>query len=96
MSNFSHRKELCNSEDVDEDELLATLTNEELQELEREMAAIDLDENTPIGLRQRDQTAKQPTGSFSREALLRHWQDETNKLLEKNRPGISPAQVSGR
>ncbi|KAL7867894.1 hypothetical protein SRHO_G00092780 [Serrasalmus rhombeus] len=70
MSSFGYRKELHKYEDVDEDELLATLTNEELQELEREMADIDPDENTPIGLRQRDQTAKQPTGTFCREALL--------------------------
>ncbi|XP_036432046.1 leiomodin-2a [Colossoma macropomum] len=85
MSSFGYRKELHKYEDVDEDELLATLTNEELQELEREMADIDPDENTPIGLRQRDQTAKQPTGTFCREALLKHWQNDTHKLLETER-----------
>ncbi|XP_017569150.1 leiomodin-2a [Pygocentrus nattereri] len=81
MSSFGYRKELHKYEDVDEDELLATLTNEELQELEREMADIDPDENTPIGLRQRDQTAKQPTGTFCREAL----QNDPHKLLEMER-----------
>uniref|UniRef100_W5K018 Leiomodin-3 n=1 Tax=Astyanax mexicanus TaxID=7994 RepID=W5K018_ASTMX len=82
MSSFGYRQELNKYEDVDEDELLATLTSEELQELEREMAEIDPDENTPIGLRQLDQTAKQPTGPFCREALLKHWQNETHKLQE--------------
>ncbi|KAI4873596.1 hypothetical protein NFI96_030683, partial [Prochilodus magdalenae] len=85
MSGFGYRKELNKYEDVDEDELLATLTNEELQELEREMNDIDPDENTPIGLRQRDQTAKQPTGSFCRKALLKHWQNNTHKPLEMDR-----------
>ncbi|KAL7858137.1 hypothetical protein AOLI_G00182390 [Acnodon oligacanthus] len=85
MSSFGYRKELHKYEDVDEDELLASLTSEELQELEREMADIDPDENTPIGLRQRDQTAKQPTGTFCREALLKHWQNNTHKLLETER-----------
>ncbi|XP_072529495.1 leiomodin-2a [Salminus brasiliensis] len=82
MSNFGYKEELHKYEDVDEDELLATLTSEELQELEREMAEIDPDENTPIGMRQWDQTAKQPTGPFCREALLKHWQRETLKLRE--------------
>ncbi|KAL6106222.1 uncharacterized protein ACO6RY_10144 [Pungitius sinensis] len=70
-------------EEVDEDELLIALSSEELQELERELAA--LDDTVPIGLRQRDQTARGPTGAFDRAALLKHWEDENRKLLRDER-----------
>uniref|UniRef100_A0A8D0AJL0 Leiomodin-3 n=1 Tax=Sander lucioperca TaxID=283035 RepID=A0A8D0AJL0_SANLU len=83
MSTFGYRRELKKYEEVDEDELLATLSSEELQELERELA--DLDDNVPIGLRQKDQTAKTPTGSFDRDALLKYWEDENKKLVEDER-----------
>uniref|UniRef100_A0A673IDY4 Leiomodin-2-like n=1 Tax=Sinocyclocheilus rhinocerous TaxID=307959 RepID=A0A673IDY4_9TELE len=87
--------ELSKYEDLDEDELLASLTAEELQELEKELADIDPDDNLPIGLRQRDQTAKTPTGTFSRDALMKYWENETRKLLEEERIGsTSPRQVS--
>ncbi|XP_051740250.1 leiomodin-2a [Ctenopharyngodon idella] len=82
MSNFGYRKELGKYEDIDEDELLASLTSEELQELEKVMAEMEPDENIPTGLRQEDQTAKRPTGTFCREALLKYWEDETHRLLE--------------
>ncbi|XP_073327835.1 leiomodin-2a [Pagrus major] len=80
MSTFGYHTELKKYEEVDEEELLATLSSEELQELERELD--DLDDNVPIGLRQKDQTAKTPTGSFDRDALLKYWEDENKKLLE--------------
>ncbi|XP_073687745.1 leiomodin-2a [Garra rufa] len=82
MSNFGYHKELGKYEDVDEDELLASLTLEEIQELEKVMAEIEPDKNIPTGLRQEDQTAKQPTGTFCREALLKYWEDESHRLLE--------------
>uniref|UniRef100_A0A672NX01 Leiomodin-2 n=1 Tax=Sinocyclocheilus grahami TaxID=75366 RepID=A0A672NX01_SINGR len=87
MSTFGYRRELSKYEDLDEDELLASLTAEELQELEKELADIDPDDNLPIGLRQRDQTAKTRTGTFSREALMKYWENETRKLLEEERIG---------
>ncbi|KAK5866835.1 hypothetical protein PBY51_011378 [Eleginops maclovinus] len=83
MSTFGYGKELKKHEEVDEDELLATLSSEELQELERELAA--LDDNVPIGMRQKDQTAKTQTGTFDRDALLKYWEDENMKLLEDER-----------
>ncbi|KAM9854965.1 leiomodin-2a [Aulostomus maculatus] len=82
MSTFGYQRELKKYEDVDEDELLATLSSEELQELERELADIDPDDDVPIGQRQKDQTAKTPTGTFDRDALLKYWEDE-NKLENK-------------
>lgn len=93
MSTFGYRRELKKYEEVDEEELLATLSSEELQELERELA--DLDDNVPIGLRQKDQTAKTPTGNFDRDALLKYWKDENKKLLEDERMESNTGQVSG-
>ncbi|XP_071316367.1 leiomodin-2a [Trachinotus anak] len=81
MSTFGYRRELKRYEEVDEDELLSTLSSEELQELERELADLDPDNNVPIGLRQKDQTAKTPTGNFDRDALLKYWEDENKNLL---------------
>ncbi|XP_051238467.1 leiomodin-2a [Dicentrarchus labrax] len=83
MSTFGYSRELKKYEEVDEDELLATLSSEELQELERELA--DLDDNIPIGLRQKDQTAKTPTGTFDRDSLLKYWEDENKKLVQDER-----------
>ncbi|XP_074489639.1 leiomodin-2a [Sebastes fasciatus] len=90
MSTFGYRKELKKYEEVDEDELLATLSSEELQELEREL--VDLEDNVPIGMRQKDQTAKTPTGNFDRESLLKYWEDENKKLLEDERTESNAGQ----
>ncbi|XP_076589606.1 leiomodin-2a [Chaetodon auriga] len=83
MSTFGCRRELKKYEEVDEDELLAALSSEELQELEREL--VDLDDNVPIGMRQKDQTSETPTGTFDRDALLKYWEEENKKLLEDKR-----------
>lgn len=70
-------------EDINEDELLASLTSEEIQELEKVVAEMERDdENIPIGLKQEDQTAKRPTGTFSRENLLKYWENDNNRLIE--------------
>lgn len=94
MSCFGYRRELSKYEDVDEDELLASLSPEELAELEKELTDIAPDDNIPIGLRQRDQTDKTPTGTFSREALMKYWETETRKLLEDEISGSSSKAVS--
>ena len=91
---FGYRRELSKYEDVDEDELLASLSAEELAQLEKELLDIEPDQNLPIGLRQRDQTDKTPTGTFSREALSKYWEDETRKLLEEERAGGEGRPVS--
>lgn len=96
MSTFGYRRELKKYEEVDEDELLATLSCEELQELEKELADLDPDDNIPIGLRQKDQTAKIPTGLFDRDALLKYWEDENTNLLEGEMIKSSRGQVSRR
>uniref|UniRef100_A0A8D0LBK6 Leiomodin 2 n=1 Tax=Sphenodon punctatus TaxID=8508 RepID=A0A8D0LBK6_SPHPU len=87
MSTFGYRRELSKYEEIDEDELLASLTEEELKELERELEDIEPDRNLPVGQRQKSLTEKTPTGTFSREALMAYWERETRKLLEKERMG---------
>ncbi|XP_056308137.1 leiomodin-2a [Danio aesculapii] len=82
MSTSGYRKGLGKYEEIDEDELLASLTSEELQELEKVMAEMEPDENIPIGLRQEDQTTKKSKGTFCRESLLKYWEDETERLLK--------------
>lgn len=97
MSTFGYCKKLAvlKYEELDEDELLAALSPEELQELERELDDLDPDDNVPIGLRQKDQTAKTPTGIFDRDALLKYWEDENKKLLEDKKVESNPEQVRG-
>ncbi|XP_008568998.1 PREDICTED: leiomodin-2 [Galeopterus variegatus] len=87
MSTFGYRRGLSKYESIDEDELLASLTAEELKELERELEDIEPDRNLPVGLRQKSLTEKTPTGTFSREALMAYWEKESQKLLEKERLG---------
>lgn len=79
---------------MDEDELLASLSVEEIQELEQELDDLDPDTNIPIGLRQRDQTARTPEGAFNREALLKYWEEENKKLIWDEREEIKPSQES--
>uniref|UniRef100_A0A8C5ZP28 Leiomodin-2 n=1 Tax=Marmota marmota marmota TaxID=9994 RepID=A0A8C5ZP28_MARMA len=87
MSTFGYRRGLSKYESIDEDELLASLSAEELKELERELEDIEPDRNLPVGLRQKSLTEKTPTGTFSREALMAYWEKESQKLLEKERLG---------
>ncbi|KAM5255297.1 leiomodin-2 [Ctenodactylus gundi] len=87
MSTFGYRRGLSKYESIDEDELLASLSAEELKELERELDDIEPDRSLPVGLRQKSLTEKTPTGTFSREALMAYWEKESQKLLEKERLG---------
>jgi hypothetical protein len=87
MSTFGYRRGLSKYESIDEDELLASLSAEELKELERELEDIEPDRSLPVGLRQKSLTEKTPTGNFSREALMAYWEKESQKLLEKERLG---------
>uniref|UniRef100_A0A8C6RBX1 Leiomodin-2 n=1 Tax=Nannospalax galili TaxID=1026970 RepID=A0A8C6RBX1_NANGA len=87
MSTFGYRRGLSKYESIDEDELLASLSAEELKELERELEDIEPDHNLPVGLRQKSLTEKTPTVNFSREALMAYWEKESQKLLEKERLG---------
>ncbi|XP_019951469.2 leiomodin-3 [Paralichthys olivaceus] len=87
MSNGRDLDEL-NEEDIDEDELLAMLSPEELQELQSEMDVIIApDERVPVGQRQKDQTEKPPTGTFDHRSLVDYlyWEKESKRMLEEER-----------
>uniref|UniRef100_A0A3B4AS19 Leiomodin-3 n=1 Tax=Periophthalmus magnuspinnatus TaxID=409849 RepID=A0A3B4AS19_9GOBI len=76
------------SKDIDEDELLAMLSPEELKELQSEMdIMIAPDETVPVGQRQKDQTEKAPTGSFDHRSLVDYlyWEKESKRMLEEER-----------
>lgn len=98
MSNSRKDFEDLNEEDMDEDELLAMLSPEELKELQSEMDVIIApDERVPVGQRQKDQTEKPPTGTFDHRSLVGYlyWEKESNRMLEEERvPAILlPSEV---
>jgi len=100
MSNSSDLEDL-NDEDFDEDELLATLSPEELMELQSEMDVIIApDERVPVGQRQKNQTEKTPTGTFDHRSLVGHlyWEKESNRMLEEERMPVTllPSKVRGQ
>ncbi|KAI5095911.1 leiomodin-3 [Silurus meridionalis] len=74
-------------EDIDEDVILAGLSVEELKELQNEIEVIAPDERVPVGMRQKDQTEKPPTGSFDHRSLVDYlyWERESKRLLEEER-----------
>ncbi|NXG40673.1 LMOD3 protein, partial [Psilopogon haemacephalus] len=88
MSEFSQNsdKEVC-PEDIDEDEILANLSPEELKELQSEMEVMAPDPEVPTGMIQRDQTEKPPTGSFDHRSLVDYlyWQKASRRMLEDER-----------
>uniref|UniRef100_A0A3P9DLC2 Leiomodin-3 n=1 Tax=Maylandia zebra TaxID=106582 RepID=A0A3P9DLC2_9CICH len=87
MSNGRDLEDL-NEEDIDEDEILAMLSPEELKELQSEMDVIIApDESVPVGQRQKDQTEKPPTGTFDHRSLVDYlyWEKESKRMLEEER-----------
>ncbi|XP_044532088.1 tropomodulin-4 isoform X2 [Gracilinanus agilis] len=85
----SYRKELEKYKDIDEDEILRSLSPEELEQLDAELQEMDPENMLlPAGLRQRDQTKKSPTGPLDREALMQHL--ERQALETKERDDLVP------
>lgn len=72
----------CDDDD-DLDALLATLTADEVKELESAFMVIDPDPGLPVGLRQRNQTEKTPSLSYDRKAMLDFCEEETKKLIHR-------------
>ncbi|XP_029456941.1 leiomodin-3 [Rhinatrema bivittatum] len=73
--------------EIDEDEILANLSPEELQELQCEMDVLAPDPRVPVGMIQRDQTDKTPTGNFDHRSLVDYlyWQKESERRQEQER-----------
>ncbi|PKU33816.1 leiomodin-3 [Limosa lapponica baueri] len=92
MSELSQNsdEEVC-PEDIDEDEILANLSPEELKELQSEMEVMAPDPQVPTGMIQRDQTEKPPTGSFDHRSLVDYlyWQKASRRMLEDERVPVT-------
>ncbi|NWI61329.1 LMOD3 protein, partial [Calyptomena viridis] len=92
MSELSQNsdEDVC-PEDIDEDEILANLSPEELKELQCEMEVMAPDPEVPTGMIQRDQTEKPPTGSFDHRSLVDYlyWQKASRRMLEDERVPVT-------
>ncbi|TNM90883.1 hypothetical protein fugu_003172 [Takifugu bimaculatus] len=86
---LSYKKDLGKYKDIDEDEILNKLSAEELKQLETALEEMD-PENAllPAGLRQKDQTTKNPTGNFNRDSLLKYLEKEA--MDYKDRDDVVP------
>uniref|UniRef100_A0A8B9Q1U0 Leiomodin-3 n=1 Tax=Apteryx owenii TaxID=8824 RepID=A0A8B9Q1U0_APTOW len=78
-------------ENIDEDEILANLSPEELRELQCEMEVMAPDPKVPVGMVQKDQTEKPPTGSFDHRSLVDYlyWQKASRRMLEDERVPVT-------
>lgn len=88
-------------EEINEDEILAMLSPEELKELQSEMdVLIAPDESVPVGQRQKDQTEKTPTGTFDHRSLVDYlyWEKESKRMLEEERvpATLLPSEVRSK
>lgn len=100
MSNSEDLSDL-DVEEINEDEILATLSPEELKELQSEMdVLIAPDESVPVGQRQKDQTEKPPTGTFDHRSLVDYlyWEKESKRMLEEERvpATLLPSEVRNK
>ncbi|XP_036986655.2 leiomodin-3 [Artibeus jamaicensis] len=75
------------NEEIDEDKILANLSPEELLELQSEMEVMAPDPRLPVGMIQKDQTDKPPTGNFDHKSLVdyMYWQKASRRMLEDER-----------
>ncbi|NXI45188.1 LMOD3 protein, partial [Galbula dea] len=91
MSDCSQNSNEVCPEDIDEDEILANLSPEELKELQSEMEVMAPDPEVPTGMIQRDQTEKPPTGSFDHRSLVDYlyWQKASRRMLEDERVPVT-------
>ncbi|KAJ4946838.1 tropomodulin-2 [Gymnodraco acuticeps] len=82
---LSFKKDLEKYKDLDEDEILNNLSAEELKQLETALEEMD-PENAllPAGMRQKDQTTKQETGTFSRDGLLKYLEKEAMEYKDRD------------
>ncbi|KAJ1080594.1 hypothetical protein NDU88_000789 [Pleurodeles waltl] len=83
-ADMSYQKELEKYRDIDEDEILKTMSPEDLAQLDLELQEMD-PENIllPAGMRQRDQTKKTPTGPLDRDSLMQHLEKQAIEAKER-------------
>ncbi|KAH0512652.1 Leiomodin-3 [Microtus ochrogaster] len=82
------------SEELKEDELLANLSPEELKELQSEMEVMAPEPHLPVGMIQKDQTNKAPTGNFDHKSLVDYMylQKASRRMVEDERVPVSFVQ----
>nr|XP_017513891.1 leiomodin-3 [Manis javanica] len=83
--------------DIDEDEILANLSPEELRKLQSEVEVMAPDPRLPVGMIQKDQTNKPPTGDFDHKSLIdyMYWQKASRRMLEDERVPVTFAPSEG-
>ncbi|EPQ02045.1 Leiomodin-3 [Myotis brandtii] len=83
--------EELSDEEIDEDKILANLSPEELLELQSEIEVMAPDPRLPVGMIQKDQTDKPPTGTFDHKSLVdyMYWQKASRRLLEDERVPVT-------
>ncbi|XP_030723553.2 leiomodin-3 [Globicephala melas] len=96
-SRNSDQEELFDGE-IDEDEILANLSPEELKELQLEMEVMAPDPRLPVGMIQKDQTDKPPTGNFDHKSLVdyMYWQKASRRMLEDERVPVTFVSSKGK
>ncbi|XP_053454569.1 leiomodin-3 [Nycticebus coucang] len=78
-------------EEINEDKILSNLSPEELKELQSEMEVMAPDPSLPVGMIQKDQTDKPPTGNFDHKSLIdyMYWEKASRRMLEDERIPIT-------
>ncbi|NXL67996.1 LMOD1 protein, partial [Chordeiles acutipennis] len=71
------------SEDPDIDNLLSTLSPEEMEELQKELDVVDPDGSIPLELSQKNQTENSSPGPQNCETTLNHCEKETRKRIQR-------------
>ncbi|NXX97351.1 LMOD1 protein, partial [Centropus bengalensis] len=71
------------SEDPDIDNLLSTLSPEEMEELEKELDVVEADGNIPAELSQKKQGENSPPGPQNCDAMHNHCEKETRRRVQR-------------
>ncbi|NWH71257.1 LMOD1 protein, partial [Piaya cayana] len=71
------------SEDPDIDNLLSTLSPEEMEELEKELDVVDADGSIPLELSQKNQTENSPPGPQNCDTVHNHCEKETRRRIQR-------------
>lgn len=71
------------SEDPDIDNLLSTLSPEEMEELEKELDVVDADASSPVESSQTNQSENSSPGPQNCDTALNHHDKDTRRLLQR-------------
>lgn len=71
------------SEDPDIDNLLSTLSPEEMEELEKELDVVDADGSIPVEHSQKNQSENSSPGPQNCDTALNHHDKDTRRVLQR-------------